>query len=235
MDELELKTMFGNLDPLPDVETRAGASGGRPLAKTAHARAISIVQTLDERFEAFENDSTLSKEGIQKKKSRAVRDASADLANVEVHRATLERELSDAKASFKPKVESVEATNAAIWSQLPKDAQSTATLYRDALGKGDSRTLNAIETMPGVFEGHLPADTLTELQRERIEIEAPDTFKAITTAEASLSLVTGAHAATAQHLVDLGQSLPNPDDGGEARLGNDGLREFSPSQFQEAL
>ena len=76
---------------------------------------------------------------------------------------------------------------------------------------------------------NLDPDTLSDLRRERIAVEAPDVAKAINLGEELVALVDGAHNATAAHLVDLGRELPNPDDGGEAVVGNDGLRELSGS------
>ena len=86
-----------------------------------------------------------------------------------------------------------------------------------------------------MFDGRLDAETLTELKRERLRVESPEALASLTLAEENLAVVDDAlHTATA-HVEEAGRNLPDPDDGGEVKIGDDGLRELSPSQFQEAV
>lgn len=96
----------------------------------------------------------------------------------------------------------------------------------------ENETADTIDLTNGIT---ISIGTNTDLKRERIETEAPNVAKAITNAEASLTLVTSAHASVASHLVDLGRELPDPEDGADAVVGDDGMRQLSGSQYQEAL
>ena len=108
------------------------------------------------------------------------------------------------------------------------------TLYADAVASADWPTCAAIESLPSVFGGRLDAATLAELKRDRLQVEAPEALTALEVAEDTLATVQSALHTAADHVEGIGRDLPEPEDGGEVKLGNDGLRELSVSQFQEA-
>ena len=63
------------------------------------------------------------------------------------------------------------------------------TLYGDAIAAADWATANAIESLPTVFAGRFSANTLNELKRERLRIEAPASMIALEQAEDTLATV----------------------------------------------
>ncbi len=235
MDEVSLQSLFGREpDWMVGVDLRAGAASGRPLGVAAYRQAVTTVTSLAEQFAEIEGDRTLSDEGKGRKRARAVRDTAVSLGKVQGHRAKLAKELTQAQKAARPRVAPNDAVSAAIWPKLPEDPNAVLTLYGDAIAASDWATANAIESLPTVFDGRLDAQTLAGLRRERLRVEAPEALAALEVAEDTLATVDGAlHTATA-HVEETSRDLPDPDDGGDVKVGEDGLRELTPSQFQEA-
>ena len=183
----------------------------------------------------IKNDEELTDEGKRRQLARIVRDSQVALSKVTKQRETLTSELADAQASFKPTVEPNDTVAASIWDKLPEDPLEVERIYHAALDRSDYHTANAIESMPSVFEGVISPDRLAELKRDRIAVEAPDTARAIETAEQNLALVSLAESATGQYLDEAARELPDPDANEQHEVGADGLTILSPSQFEEAM
>ncbi len=235
MDDVTLQSLFGRAPGWVESEDlSAGAAGGRRLGATAYKHSVAVVQTLDDVFAKIDGDRDLSDDGKAKKKSRAVKDAGVALGKVAGYQEKLAKEGAKAQEAVRPRVAGNDAVSAAIWPRLPADQAAVRTLYRDALAASDWHTANAVESLPSVFDGRLDADTLAELKRERLQAEAPEALAALEQAEETLATVDGALHAATEHVAEAGRGLPDPDDGGDVKVGDDGLRQLSPSQFAEA-
>ena len=235
MDDIQLQSMFGRApDWVTNEDLSMGAGAGRKLGAAAYRQAVATVTSLAEQFAEIAADRTLSDEGKARKHSRAVRDTAMALGKVRGHQKKLTKELTEAQKAARPRVAPNDAVSAAIWPKLPDDPNAVLTLYNDAIAASDWATANAIESLPTVFDGRLDGGTLSELKRERLQVEAPDALAALEVAEDTLATVDGAlHTATA-HVEETSRGLPDPDDGGDVKVGEDGLRLLSPSQFQDA-
>ncbi len=235
MDNIQRTALFGSApETLATADTSAGASAGRPLAAAAWFRAVGIVDELEATRELIEGDVELSRSGKDKKLSRACRDAQAALGKIAEHRDTLAAELEGARKRCRPEGEPDPTVNAAIWPKLPDEEISMATTYRDAVERQDWATCDAIETLPSVFDGSLTPDEVAALVRDRMAVQSPDALKAADLAAEIHGAVDVALGHAIGFVEDMARPLPDPADGGEAQVGDDGLRILSASQFAEA-
>jgi hypothetical protein len=234
MDEIQKIADFGSRPAIfADVDTSAGASRGRPLGAIAWDSAVNVVGDLEDAITKIKADPELNDIGKARKNSRACRDAETTFTRNTGHLERLRTDLAEAKALYKPEPAN-ETVSASIWGKLPEDDTAIKMTYNDALSRGDSKTMDAIESLPSVFGGALDEDTLASLKRARMAQDAPEAFAAITTAEEVLHVVETASGIAAQCLQEISKGLPAPDDGADVQTGEDGLRMLSISQFQEA-
>lgn len=235
MDEIQKIADFGSRPAIfADVDTSAGASRGMPLGAVAWDSAVNVVGGLEDAIAKINEDPESNETGKARKSSRACRDAETTLARNTGHLERLRTDLDEAMALYKPEPAN-DAVSASIWTKLPEDNTAIKLAYNDALSRGDSKTMDAIESLPSVFDGALDEDTLTTLKRARMAQEAPEAFAAITTAEEVLHVVETATGIAAQCLQEISRGLSAPDDGADVKTGEDGLRRLSISQFQEAV
>ncbi len=238
MDNVQLQSLFGRTpDWVEQEDISMGAHRGRKLGAAGYRQTIAVVQALDDVFIKIDGEhkgGELGPQGAARRKSRAVKDAAAELDKVRGHQNKLTKELAEAAKAARPRVAANDAVSAAIWPKLPEDPHAVRTLYNDAIAASDWATANAIESLPTVFAGKLDVDTLAGLRRDRLQAEAPEALAALEVAEDTLATVQSALTTATDHVQEIGRDLPAPKDGGDVTVGEDGLRLLSPSQFIEA-
>lgn len=234
MDQVETQVAFGRLPQIFEGVDQAGAGDVRSIGAAAWTRAVAVATGLDDIRTEIDANRELSDEGKRRKFARAVKDAGVELKKVGDLRDALSIKLAEAGKTWSPEPVSDEIA-AAIWARLPDDAAKVRELYREAVQAGDSATAGSIEKMPVVHDGRLPNDELASLRRGRFATEAPELFQAFEIAETAHSAVDSALGAAVSIIQDHARDLPDPDDGDEAAIDDDGLRRLSISQFQEAV
>ena len=210
MDNIALTAIFGGVpECFLDVDLSGGEKTPQHRGALAWRLALKTVTNLDLALEK-DVDPGARVEARAAQMRTATDKARASMKDIESRRAILAEVFDKAKASFKPAIENDQHTSVALWDRLPvDDSIAMLTACGDAIERQDWVTVNAIFAMPPtVFKGALDPETLAEMHKRRMLVEAPDVVKAIDVAKTHLDEVDSALGAATGYVEAHEKSIP---------------------------
>ena len=208
MDKIKFMAKFGATPQWLEGynHARTHSPEGLDVLRAAWCETKGVIAELEAATSAIDVDDALTEKGRRQAKARAATRLKARMAAQKNSVRRAEVELQKLKARLTPDSEMTvpdALTAVAIWALLPEDALKVQDIYRRALDARDTATMRAIELLPSVHGGALPADQVVAFRLERLgqELAPEDAFR-LEQFEDAVADTTSFTKAAARELLD---------------------------------